>query len=83
MAGFDNGDIPLSAVITSEPKSDYSPPVLPIDTNGESGVIRQHEGPTLTGLGPLMSTNKLVLKQKIRACDILSACTGCEVNRYI
>ena len=71
-------DIPLSAVITSEPKSDF-PPVLPVDTEGESGG-GSGGGPTLTGLGPLMATNKLVLKQKIRACDILSACTGCEVG---
>jgi hypothetical protein len=37
----------------------------------------------LTGLGPLMATNKLCIKQRIRACEILSLVTGCEVKLKI
>lgn len=36
---------------------------------------------TLTGLGPLVSANKLYIKQRIRACEILSLLTGCEVEK--
>ena len=34
----------------------------------------------LTGLGPLTGASKLTLKQRIRACEILSLITGCEVR---
>ncbi len=34
---------------------------------------------TLVGMGPLRAASRLTVKQRIRACDIFSACTGCEV----
>ena len=36
----------------------------------------------LTGLGPLEAASKLTLKQRIRACEIFSLITGCEVRSH-
>ena len=62
-------EIPLSSVIVqNQPNS---------DENESQNDIE----PTLIGLGPLRSSNKLWIKQRIRASDILSTLTGCEVKK--
>ena len=71
-------EIPLSSVIIqNQPNS---------DENGESQNPQdpQNEStnePTMIGLGPLRTANKLWIKQRIRASDILSNLTGCEVEK--
>ena len=70
--------------ITTEPKSTTMSTVELSDVNLEdgngNGTLTEQ---TLTGLGPLRSAKRLVIKQRIRLCDIVSLCTGCEVRRSI
>ena len=47
--------------------------------NGNGSTVAAAEQ-TLTGLGPLRDARRLVIKQRIRLCDIVSLCTGCEVS---
>ena len=73
--------IPMGA-ITAEPKSTSSATAVELsDVNLEngngSGTVTEQ---TLTGLGPLRDARRLVIKQRIRLCDIVSLCTGCEVS---
>jgi len=68
--------------ITTEPKSTSSTTAaLELSEvnleNGNGSVSEQ----TLTGLGPLRNARRLVIKQRIRLCDIVSLCTGCEVEK--
>ena len=60
-------EIPLSSVIVHDQE--------PIENSSQS----DDNYPRLTGLGPLRTANKLFIKQRIRAGDILSLLTGCEV----
>ena len=70
--------------ITTEPKS-TTMSTVELSTvnlgngNGNETLTEQ----TLTGLGPLRNARQLVIKQRIRLCDIVSLCTGCEVRRRI
>ena len=65
-------EIPLSSVITqNQPNSEENESHN--DTSSE---------PTLIGLGPLRTANKLWIKQRIRASDILSTLTGCEARDF-
>ena len=61
-------DIPLSDVVTAQPGA-----------NAESGNVANGE-PVLTGTGPLRTAESLLVKQRIRACELLSMCTMCEVS---
>ena len=36
--------------------------------------------PTMIGLGPLRDALTLTIKQRIRAFELISLCTGCEVR---
>ena len=67
--------------ITTEPKSTTMSAVDLSDVNLENGngngTLTEQ---TLTGLGPLRNAKRLVIKQRIRLCDIVSLCTGCEVR---
>ena len=56
-------------------------PITNQETNPHSGAAE----PVLTGLGPLRNATHLTIKQRIRACELLSLCTGCEVRvlRYV
>lgn len=62
-------EIPLSSVIVQNQQPNHAQ-----DSNEADG-----EEPRLIGLGPLRSANKLFIKQRIRASDVLSLLTGCEV----
>ena len=66
------------APIVSEPQSGEV-----INIGGGVGVDDVHlenGQPVLTGLGPLKSNNRLMIKQKLQTCEIL---TGCEQeNRF-
>ena len=70
--------------ITTEPKSTTMSAVELSDVNLENGngngTLTEQ---TLTGLGPLRSAKRLVIKQRIRLCDIVSLCTGCEVRIFV
>ena len=70
-------DIPLADVVTAQPGRS-------VDRNpdrDESGTDRStSDDPVLSGTGPLKSAESLVVKQRIRAFEILSLCTLCEVN---
>ena len=70
-------DIPLSSVIVqNQPNHE--------DNNSSSeNQNNAQESPTLIGLGPLRTANKLCIKQRIRASDVLSLLTGCEVSTAI
>ena len=76
--------IPMGA-ITTEPKSTSSTAALELsDVNLENGDGHNNgtvSEQTLTGLGPLRNARRLVIKQRIRLCDIVSLCTGCEVSK--
>ena len=65
--------------ITTEPKSTTTAVELS-DVNLENGNGTVTSEQTLTGLGPLRNARRLVIKQRIRLCDIVSLCTGCEVR---
>ena len=52
----------------------------PVGGSGRVGEEGEEGEPRLTALGPLRSTNKLTIKQKVQTCEIL---TGCEQeNRF-
>ena len=74
--------IPMGA-ITTEPKSTSSAASavelsdVNLENGNGSGTVTEQ---TLTGLGPLRDARRLVIKQRIRLCDIVSLCTGCEVS---
>ena len=55
--------------------------VAPTEVNDvHLGLTPEGGEPILTGLGPLKSHNKLLIKQKLQTCEIL---TGCEQeNRF-
>ena len=75
--------IPMGA-ITTEPKSTSSTAVELSEVNLENGDAHSNgtvSEQTLTGLGPLRNARRLVIKQRIRLCDIVSLCTGCEVSK--
>ena len=66
-------EIPLSSVIIqNQPNSD--------ENESQNPQNESTDEPTMIGLGPLRTANKLWIKQRIRASDILSNLTGCEVN---
>ena len=66
-------EIPLSSVIIqNQPNSD--------ENESQNPQNEPTDEPTMIGLGPLRTANKLWIKQRIRASDILSNLTGCEVN---
>ena len=66
-------EIPLSSVIIqNQPNSD--------ENESQNPQNESTDEPTMIGLGPLRTANKLWIKQRVRASDILSNLTGCEVN---
>ena len=62
-------EIPLSSVVVQDQQPNH-------DDDSQAGS----EMPQLIGLGPLRSANKLYIKQRIRASDVVSLLTGCEVS---
>ena len=69
-------EIPLSSVIIqNQPNSD--------ENESQNPQNESTDEPTMIGLGPLRTANKLWIKQRIRASDILSNLTGCEVKNEI
>ena len=67
-------EIPLSSVIIqNQPNSD--------ENESQNPQNESTDEPTMIGLGPLRTANKLWIKQRIRASDILSKLTGCEVEK--
>ena len=67
-------EIPLSSVIIqNQPNSD--------ENESQNPQNEPTDEPTMIGLGPLRTANKLWIKQRIRASDILSNLTGCEVEK--
>lgn len=65
-------EIPLSsAIVQDQPNS---------DTNSAQSDNDSSQ-PQLIGTGPLRSANKLCIKQRIRAGDVFSLITGCEVEK--
>ena len=61
-----------SVIIQNQPNSD--------ENESQNPQNEPTDEPTMIGLGPLRTANKLWIKQRIRASDILSNLTGCEVN---
>ena len=74
-------EIPLADVITAQPTT----PTSAGRRDGAGGASNQQPSsePVLTGTGPLKSTDTLLVKQRIRACEILSLCTLCEVGTHV
>ena len=68
--------IPMAAIV-QEPQSE----VINLEGVGVSDGLPPEGGqPILTGLGPMKSHNRLLIKQKLQTCEIL---TGCEQeNRF-
>ena len=62
-----------------DPKPDECQP--PMNNNPNSG--EQSDSPTTIGLGALRNALTVTIKQRIRAFDIISLCTGCEVSIMI
>ena len=58
---------------TQERPQDHS------NTTSNNGGDPVPDNPTTIGLGPLRNALTLTIKQRIRAFDIISLCTGCEV----
>ena len=83
------GDIPMTDIVFRQPSSN-TPTSDNCDPNpGESQQIvnnnqsheeNSHSSSTTIGLGPLRNALTLTIKQRIRAFDIISLCTGCEVS---
>lgn len=65
-------EIPLSSVIVQNQQPNH-------ESGDQAAGDHQAEEPRLIGLGPLRSASKLFIKQRIRASDVLSLLTGCEV----
>ena len=65
-------EIPLSNVIVQDQPNS--------DSNSAQSQSENDTHPQLIGTGPLRSANKLCIKQRIRAGDVFSLITGCEVT---
>ena len=87
------GDIPMTDIVIRQPTS-HDPTVsencdVTTDeshfTGNNNPTCDEHsESPSTIGLGPLRNAATVTIKQRIRAFDIISLCTGCEVrNQYI
>ena len=82
------GDIPMTDIVFRQPSSnnvtteDCDPILVESQINGSNNRNNEEnsDSPTTIGLGPLRNALTLTIKQRIRAFDILSLCTGCEVN---
>ena len=61
-----------SVIIQNQPNSD--------ENESQNPQNESTDEPTMIGLGPLRTANKLWIKQRIRASDILSTLTGCEAR---
>jgi len=72
----------LSEIVTAQPTVNGSGSS---GTNGsgsgEAMVNGNGSEPVLTGTGPLKNAQTLLVKQRIRACEILSLCLMCEVEK--
>ena len=85
------GDIPLTDIVIRQPTSrdstvsencDGTTTVESQFTANNHPTCDEHsESPTTIGLGPLRNAATLTIKQRIRAFDIISLCTGCEVSK--
>jgi len=69
-------DIPLADVVTAQPTTRSLG-----GGHDENNPTQSESGPVLSGTGPLKTTDTLLVKQRIRAFEILSLCTGCEVEK--
>ena len=90
------GDIPMSDIVIRQPSSDTQATTEYSSSHENRDITEQPENdssintntvadscsvpPTTIGLGPLRNALTLTIKQRIRAFDIISLCTGCEVR---
>ncbi len=92
MASSAAGESIAMGAITKEPTAASEASAPPFSdvalSNGgaEEATARQaaasaSASSSLTGVGPLRSARRLAVKQRIRLCDIISVCTGCEVEK--
>ena len=90
------GDIPMSDIVIRQPSSNTQDTTQYSSSPENRDISEQTENnsntntntaadscsipPTTIGLGPLRNALTLTIKQRIRAFDIISLCTGCEVS---
>ena len=86
------GDIPMTDIVVRQPTSnnqtltencDPKPDESQLTVNNNQNSGEQSDSPTTIGLGPLRNALTVTIKQRIRAFDIISLCTGCEVSIMI
>ena len=82
------GDIPMTDIVFRQPSSntptsdncDLNPGESQQTVNNNQSHEENSHSSTTIGLGPLRNALTLTIKQRIRAFDIISLCTGCEVS---
>ena len=85
------GDIPMTDIVFRQPSSntptsdncDLNPGESQSTVNNNQSHEENSHSSTTIGLGPLKNALTLTIKQRIRAFDIISLCTGCEVSANI
>ena len=85
------GDIPMTDIVFRQPSSntptsdncDLNPGESQSTVNNNQSHEENSHSSTTIGLGPLRNALTLTIKQRIRAFDIISLCTGCEVSANI
>ena len=78
-----NNGTPTDQGITSK---NFNNPDQPGDNTSsaqKNDVDNTFVAPTLIGLGPLRNALMLIIKQRIRAFELISLCTGCEVKQIL
>ena len=82
------GDIPMTDIVFRQPSSnnptsdncDPNPGESQQTVNNNQNHEENSNSSSTIGLGPLRNALTLTIKQRIRAFDIISLCTGCEVS---
>ena len=85
------GDIPMTDIVFRQPSSitptsdncDLNPGESQSTVNNNQSHEENSHSSTTIGLGPLRNALTLTIKQRIRAFDIISLCTGCEVSANV
>ena len=86
-------DIPMSDIVVRQPGRIDIPSVQSstftnncdsseqqADNTSTNAADAASDSPTMIGLGPLKNASTLTIQRRFRAFDVLSLCTGCEVN---
>lgn len=86
-------DIPMSDIVVRQPGRNDIPSVQSstftnncdtseqqADNTSTDAADAASDSPTMIGVGPLKNASTLTIQRRFRAFDVLSLCTGCEVN---